>query len=521
MDIKAVIYARVSTKEQADPESKFSIPDQIENCERAIKEHGWKLIGEPFIDAGLSGHLLEERLGLQAMLKDAREHKFDLIVVKDFDRFARNRAAATVVREELKQLFIQTYAVNTPVEPKEPNIYDPDEDDMGVIVEGVSDIRSDLERKAIIRRMKMGKKQKALDGKIPNKVPYGYKIVRTLDVKGKVLREVVVDEEEAKWVRYIYRRYIEGAGARKIALELTEKNVKPPSGSQWSITTLKYLLKNPTYTGKVWWGWRHAEYKKTKERQRRGQEGIIVDGNHLPIIDEPTFKLAQEIHEQRGAKSRGNAALSRGLLTGIAKCIRCGKGVSYSKRVHKHSKENPKWKDSVTFEYLCGGYKYTNICSPRVMSAIKLESAVLDQIRNIFYNPKVQEKIIYESNGEDKKELEVDLARSERELAKIPEKRKLHQEAYEKRLETAEEFGIAMERLRQDEKRYHGDIISTKSDLLKQGQTSLSLKKFVATLKDFDKMWKELELDEKRQILRATVREIRAGNGKVQVDFIL
>jgi Site-specific recombinases, DNA invertase Pin homologs len=125
--IRAVIYARVSTKEQA--EGKFSIPEQIEACKKAIIEHGWELVHEPYIDSGISGHLLEERRGLQNLLNDARQHLFDLVVVKDFDRFARNRAAATIVREELKELFIQTYALNTPVEPKDPKTYDPTDDD--------------------------------------------------------------------------------------------------------------------------------------------------------------------------------------------------------------------------------------------------------------------------------------------------------------------------------------------------------------------------------------------------------
>ena len=126
--IRAVTYARVSTKEQA--EGKFSIPEQIQACKKAVIDHRWELINDPYIDSGISGHLLEERKGLQKLLHDARQHQFDLVIVKDFDRFARNRAAATIVREELKELFIQTHALNTPVEPKDPKLYDPTDDDL-------------------------------------------------------------------------------------------------------------------------------------------------------------------------------------------------------------------------------------------------------------------------------------------------------------------------------------------------------------------------------------------------------
>ena len=68
--MRAAVYARVSTKEQA--EGKASIPDQIEVCERAVREHKWQY-HQAFTDSGISGHLTEERTGLQSLLRDARE----------------------------------------------------------------------------------------------------------------------------------------------------------------------------------------------------------------------------------------------------------------------------------------------------------------------------------------------------------------------------------------------------------------------------------------------------------------
>ncbi|HRN70160.1 MAG TPA: recombinase family protein, partial [Candidatus Woesebacteria bacterium] len=115
--IRAVIYARVSTKEQAD--HKESIPDQIKECKKVIVDHGWDLVIDPYIDIE-SGHLIEERLGFQSLMQDASDYKFDLVIVKDFDRFARNKSYATKARDDLKKMFIQTYAVTTPVEPKDP-----------------------------------------------------------------------------------------------------------------------------------------------------------------------------------------------------------------------------------------------------------------------------------------------------------------------------------------------------------------------------------------------------------------
>src|SRR2546425_1651960 len=72
--LRAAIYARVSTQEQAN--RKTSIPDQLEACHKIVKEKGWKFM-EEYKDEAVSGHLTEERNGLQSMLRDARQHKFD------------------------------------------------------------------------------------------------------------------------------------------------------------------------------------------------------------------------------------------------------------------------------------------------------------------------------------------------------------------------------------------------------------------------------------------------------------
>ena len=99
--------------------------------------------------------------------------------------------------------------------------------------------------------------------------------------------------------------------------------------------------------------------------------------------------------------------MSRGLLTGIAKCIRCGSGVSYVTRHHKRKKKNPKWNDTTTHEYLCSGYKYRGICQRRVISADKLEDYILTQLRNLINNPTVRERLFFDRN------LEHDLRRAQ------------------------------------------------------------------------------------------------------------
>jgi len=514
--LRAVIYARVRTQEQA--QKRTSVPDQLEICRKVITEKDWMFVQE-YMDDGVSGHLTLERHGLQSMLRDAREHRFDLIVVKDYDRFARNKDSAAIIRQELKELGIQTFSVNTPVDPRLPRDYDPDDDDLGTIVEAISDMRSDLERKQIVRRMKTGRLLKAKLGSIPNRVPYGYRIVRELDGT-KIKRIIFVSEEEASRVRFIFNAYAHGSGDRKIAIQLNRKGWKSPQGTRWTIATIRYILANPTYTGKVWWGWRHADYKKTKELRRREKMGYVGPGSHQAIIDENLFKLVQEARSGRAKAGRGGSERSFGLLTGLAKCIRCGSGVGYRKRYHSRSKQNLNWNDTVTFEYVCTGYTHKGICSFRVMSAEKLESAVLDQVKNIYAHPKVQERIVYDRKPEEEQESETEIARLGREIESEISKIDRQTVAYERGIISVEEYKANIERIREEtrQNRMDQDRLLTLSS--QSSQHSLAIQKLLASLRDFDTLWNEMELDERKLILRSIIKEIRAGEGRTEIDFI-
>jgi site-specific DNA recombinase len=516
--IRAVIYARVSTKEQAD--GKISIPSQITDCRKIIIERGWELVNEPYLDEGISGHLLEERRGLQKLLVSARQHEFDLVIVKDFDRFARNRAAATIVREELKELFIQTYALSTPVEPRDPKLYDPTDDDLGIMVEGYSDTISEIERNKIRRRMMMGKVAVAKAGKIPNNVPYGYKITRSLDEKGKVHRKVEVNEEQAKIVRWIFEEYIKGRGALNIAFELTQKGIKPPRAQYWRGQAIKYMLQNQTYTGMVLWGWRHADFKKNQQRKLRSHQGLIEKSKeHKAIIPTEIFELAQKEKKVRGNSQKGRGKLSRGLLTGIAKCIRCGSGVTYLTRHHHRKNKNPKWNDTTTYEYLCGGYKYTGICQRRIMSATRLEEFVLNQIRNLINNPTARERLIFDRNLAISDNFSDDYKYAAKQITDIERRRQRVKEAYEAGIDSIDVYAANMKRLAEDENKYHTVSDEYQSKLQSLNERREELEKFTKSLEDFNILWGTAEFEEKKHFLRMMLKEIRAGNGKIEIDF--
>lgn len=520
LTLRCSVYARCSTQEQAN--KKASVPQQLKECHKVIVDKGWIFFKE-YVDAGISGHLIDERDGLQSMLRDAREHKFDLIIVKDYDRFARNKNKAGDLREELKELGIQTYAINSPVDPRPLEEYDPEDNDSATIMESISDMRADLERSGINRRMKIGRMIKAKAGKIPNRVPYGYKKnwLPGADPKDKPTKIILLDEEAAEKIRFIFKAYSEGKGDRKIALEMNKMGWNGPQGVHWSTHTIKYILNNPTYTGKVWWGWRHAEYNRTKEWRRRGRQGYTGQGEHTPIIDEALFKLVKEIRASRTTSITGGSERSFGVLTGIAKCVRCGSGVGYKKRHNNRSRQNPNWNDTLTYEYICTGYKYKGICSQRVMSADKLEPMVLDQIKSVYAHPKVQASLVHSGSNQEEQDRIKKMLQLEKDIQAGPVKEQRHKDAYEKGIESLEEFAGNISRIREEIKGYHMELYDLNSQADVTTQREVSVRKLMSSIKNFDASWEAMSLDERKTILRSIIKEIRAGDGRVEVDFIL
>jgi len=518
--IRAAIYTRVSTQEQAK-ENKTSLEEQLAACKKTCIERGWKII-EEYRDAGISGHLLEERLGLQKLLADAKSGKFDLVVVKDFDRLARSKTKASQIRDALKRQFVQTYSLATPVEPRDPKKYDPMDDDLGLVVEGVSDFMSEIERNKIRRRMMLAKNAIASSGKIPNQVPFGYKIARSLDEHGKVLRAIEVDEEKAQIIRRIFQMSEAGAGKRTIALRFNEEGVIPPKkGSFWTSQAISYILRNKTYAGYVRWGWRHADYEVSRQKKIRGHEGIEVKGRHTAIVDESLFDRVQVELKKRGNSYNGKAQISRGLLTGIAKCIRCKNGVTYCRRKIKNSKRNPNWKDIETAEYRCGGTMYGKIkCSQRVMSAGKLDNSVISQVKNYFNSPAMKRLIEEETSKPlETKSRKSPLVGIEEELNKIPQMRQKQQEAFERGLINIEEYGEIIGRLRKTENDLRVEMTKYSENKESDKLQKIDKQKIWKAVKDFDGFWESLDFLGKKQFLRTVLEKVEAGNNQINVYF--
>lgn len=159
--------------------------------------------------------------------------------------------------------------------------------------------------------------------------PYGYDKAK----KGKQF--TLVPNEQADVVRLMFDLYVNNdMGCNQIASELDRRGIKPQYNEYWSAASIREMLRNPTYIGKIRWNYKKTvvttdEFGNATKKRPRGtsDDVIIVDGLHDAIIDEEIFKAAQA-KSGRNARTPGNRQIRNPYAT-LLKCGTCGRAMSY------------------------------------------------------------------------------------------------------------------------------------------------------------------------------------------------
>lgn len=313
-------YCRVST----DKEDQLnSLEAQKEFFLEYTKRTGDTLV-KLYADEGISGTKIKNRKEFLRMLADAERGLFDMVVVKDISRFARNTVDLLQSVRKLKALGIETQFLTA-------NMTSMGNSEFVLTIFGAL---AQEESANTSKRVKFGKKMNAEKGRVPN-IVYGY------DKTIGDYFNLAINEEEAKVVRQIYKWYIEdGFGAAKIANMLNEKGLKTKRNCNWSQNATCRILTNEIYTGKIINGKEEvADFLTGQRREKDETEWIVTLRPELRIIDDETFDKAQEI-----LKGRHNAfnikherQSNKYLFSTLIKCKDCGWSFRRTVRTYKNT----------------------------------------------------------------------------------------------------------------------------------------------------------------------------------------
>lgn len=317
-------YCRVSTDKS---DQLNSLETQKEFFLEYTKRTGDNLI-KLYADEGISGTKIKNRKEFQRMLADAEKDLFDMVVVKDISRFARNTVDLLQSVRRLKSLGIKTQFLTA-------NMTSMGNSEFVLTIFGAL---AQEESANTSKRIKFGKKMNAEKGRVPN-IVFGY------DKTIGDYFNLSINENEAKAIRQIFQWYTEeGYGGSKIANMLNERGTKTKRGNNWSQNSVCRILTNEIYTGKIINGKEEiADFLTGQRKEKDESEWLVTLRPELRIIEDEVFDKAQDILKGRhdSFKITHERQSNKYLFSTLIKCKECG--WSFRRTVRQYKNTYVRW----------------------------------------------------------------------------------------------------------------------------------------------------------------------------------
>ena len=317
-------YCRVSTDKT---DQLNSLETQKEFFLEYTKRTGDNLI-KLYADEGISGTKIKNRKEFQRMLADAEKGLFDMVVVKDISRFARNTVDLLQSVRRLKSLGIETQFLTA-------NMTSMGNSEFVLTIFGAL---AQEESANTSKRIKFGKKMNAEKGRVPN-IVFGY------DKTIGDYFNLSINENEAMAIRQIFQWYTEeGYGGSKIANMLNERGIKTKRGNNWSQNSVCRILTNEIYTGKIINGKEEiADFLTGQRKEKDESEWLVTLRPELRIIEDEVFDKAQDILKGRhdSFKITQERQSNKYLFSTLIKCKECG--WSFRRTVRQYKNTYVRW----------------------------------------------------------------------------------------------------------------------------------------------------------------------------------
>ena len=359
-------YAMYLRKSRADLEAeKLGEGETLARHKKILTELAAKksLYVDKIYQEIVSGETVAARPQMQKLIKDCYAGNYRGIIVIDIDRLSRgNQGDMQTIMDCLRYSNDRNgLLVVTPTKTYDVSHNADDEEYMEFVL-----FMSRREYKTIQKRLERGRNHAVVEGNYMAAYrPYGYNIMKT-----KSGRTLVPNEKEAPIVKSIFEWTIkENLTPGKIARRLDAMGVTTYSGDpEWSTSTIKTILKNPTYAGKVRWNDRMQVKKMvdgkivtSRPRSNHTEHYMLYEGKHAAIISEEEFEAAgKRFYSDR---TKGNLKL-KNPFAGIIVCKNCQKTMLYN------------------------SYKHQKNTAPRILhrqsQICKVKSAPLEEVTSVF-----------------------------------------------------------------------------------------------------------------------------------------
>lgn len=516
---KVAVYCRVSTEEQAQRQT---IENQVDYAKDYCQREGY-IIYDLYCDDGISGTIpFEEREAGRRLLNDAKEGKFNLVLIWKIDRLARDTRLALTVAHILKDLGVSIKSMTEPFDTSTP---------IGEFMFTQLASIAKLERDNIRERSITGTNRVAKQGKwLGGIVPYGYRVNEEgyLEINETPLPGSAFSEAEV--IRMIYN-WIgrDGLSCIEVAKRLNSMGIPthyakdsrefilPPQNTpgkaglkgkrkvktsgRWHPHRIGNMVRNTTYMGIHIYGKRSKGKRELIERQ-------------VPAIVPPElWHKAQETLKNNFFWAKRNSKREY-LLRGLIKCGICGRsmvGSFYKGRKSEHER----W-------YRCSG-KFIHVrvakgtsCPSRAIKAEWIESLVWGELKGWILHSKTLDQILSEELDRYERERGnwfIELGRLKAELNLKTQERERIMNLYRKGIIRMRDVESQMRQIEEEEKELECMIGELKAKMT----GDISREEIIRSIKERLEEFKEriergrISFQEKRKIIESFVKEIRVN----------
>lgn len=433
----------------------------------------------------VSGETISERKEMQKLLKDVENEKWTGILVVEVERLARGDTAD---QGRVSKAFKYSHTkIITPVKTYDPdNEFDEEYFEFGLFM-------SRREYKTINRRLQRGREMSVSEGKfVGNIAPFGYDRVKLKDSKGYTLS---INQDEAPIVKKIFRLYtFENNTIGSVVKKLNDMNLKARISNEWTISSVKDILSNPTYIGKIVWN-RRKQKKKTKNghliiSRPRNQDYLIYNGLHEPIIDHKTWELVQEKRKQKSPKVKHSHQIQNPLV-GLVFCEKCGKPMQ----------RRPYNKADKPATLICSNSKCDNISSKLYI----IENKLIESLKIWLENYKVDYNIKDNLNAENNNLIEKSIVSTKKELEKENDKLDKIYDFLENEIYNKDEFINRSKAIKDNIKSLETKLEEYNSLLQKNTEMKNEKETIIPKLESIIDLYDKLETAEDKNILLKSI----------------
>ena len=324
------LYIRLSREDENKTDVSESITNQKSLLLQYVKENNLRVY-DIYIDDGYSGTTFD-RPGFNRLIKDCENKLVNMVITKDMSRLGRDYIKTGYYLEKyFPEHNIRYIAITDNIDTYLNNSNND--------IAPFKAIMNDYYAKDISKKIKSSLRAKQKEGKwVGSRCPYGY----DKDINNK--NHLVINEEQAGIVRYIFDLSLNGLTCFKIANKLTLENIKTPAQyynfnwknnyninmGKWHPKTIKDILTNRLYTGDLVQNRRSkVNYKIKKVVYNKECDYIVVPNTHEAIIDKELFDRVQSLIPKNVGR---NEKRENHLLDGLLYCGECNHRISVSPR---------------------------------------------------------------------------------------------------------------------------------------------------------------------------------------------